>query len=135
MGILIKYNGFLVAWKSAWIKARCVSSGGAEAYALSECVRWGLHIKCIGEGLSIDMPDRPTILSDATAALGFAGKSDGTGEIKRIDLREAWIKELKSDDITRVEVPGTLDQADPSTKILSLPDSQAHGDALMPRRG
>ena len=81
MGILIKYNGFPVAWKSAWIKARCVSSGEAETYALSECVRWGLHIKYIGEELSIDMPDKPTILSDATAALGFAGKADGTGKL------------------------------------------------------
>jgi hypothetical protein len=123
-----------VAWKSAWIKARCVSSGEAETYALSECVRWGLHIKYIGEELSIDMPDRPAILSDATAALGFAGKSDGTGEMKHIDLREAWIKELKSDDIIRVKVPGTLDQTEPFTKILSLSEFQAHEDAIMPRR-
>ena len=134
MGILIKYNGFPVAWKSAWIKARCVSSGEAETYALSECVRWGLHIKYIGEELSIDMPDKPTILSDATAALGFAGKADGTGKMKHIDLREAWIRQLKSDDVIRVKVPGTLNQADPFTKILSLSDFQAHEDALMPRR-
>ena len=133
MGILIKYNGFPVAWKSAWIKARCVSSGEAETYALSECVRWGLHIKYIGEELAIDMPDRPTIQSDAIAALGFAGRTDGAGKMKHIDLRAAWIKEPKADDIIRVKVPGALNQADPFTKILSLSDFQEHLDAIMPR--
>ena len=88
MGILIKYNGFPVAWKSAWIKAKCVSSGEAESYALSECIHWALHLKYIGEELSIQMTDRPTVQRDTNAALGFAGKTDGTGRMKHIDLRE-----------------------------------------------
>ena len=133
MGLLIKYNGFPVAWKSAWIKARCVSSGEAESYALSECIRWALHLKYIGEELAIDMPDKPTIQSDATAALGFAGKTDGTGKMKHIDLREDWVRDLKSNDIIRVKVPGTLNQADPFTKILPLSDFQEHEDEIMPR--
>ena len=133
LGILIKYNGFPVVWKSAWIKARCVPSGKAETYALSECIHWALHIKYIGEELAIDMPSKPTIKSDATAALGFAGRTDGTGKMKHIDLREAWIEELKSDDIIRVKVPGTLNEANPFTKILGLSDFQDHEDAIMPR--
>ena len=130
---MIKYNGFPVAWKSAWIKARRVSSGEAETYALSECIRWALHIKYIGEELSIEMPDKPTILSDATAALGFAGNADRTGKMKHIDLREAWVKELKSNDVIRTKVPGPINQADPFTKILPLSDFQEHEDELMPR--
>ena len=133
MGILIKYNGFPVAWKSAWIKARCVSSGEAESYALSECIRWALHLKYIGEELSIEMPDRPTVQSDASAALGFAGKTDGTGKMKHIDLREDWVRDLKSNDIIRTKVPGELNQADAFTKILPLSDFQDHEDEIMPR--
>lgn len=79
------------------------------------------------------MPSKPTIKSDATAALGFASRTDGAGKMKHIDLREAWIEELKSDDIIRVKVPGPLNEADPLTKILGLSDFQDHEDAIMPR--
>ena len=71
MGIIITYDGLPVLWKSASIKATCQSPGEAEVYARSETIRHALHITYVGEKLTIRMPDRPTVLCDASAAIGW----------------------------------------------------------------
>jgi hypothetical protein len=88
MGILITYDGFPVLWKSVSIKATCQSSDEAEVYALSKAIRHALHMKYVGEELTISMPERPTIHCDASAAIGFADCVEGVGRMKHIDLHE-----------------------------------------------
>ena len=69
MGILISYDEFPALWKSTSIKATCQSSGKAEVYALSEAIRHALHMKYVGEELTISMPEKPTIRCDAPDAI------------------------------------------------------------------
>jgi hypothetical protein len=135
MGILITYNGFPVLWKSASIKATCQSSGEAEVYALSEAIRHALHMKYVGEELTISMPEKPIIRCDASAAIGFADCVEGVGRMKHIDLRECWVQQMRSDETIKQKCDGTANKADQMTKILPLNAFKAEEDELMPMYG
>lgn len=133
MGILVTYNGFPVTWRSTRIKATCQSSGEAEVYALSEAIRQALHVKYVGEELTLPMPDKPAIRCDASAAIGFADCVEGVGRMKHIDLRENWIQEMRSDKTTKEKCDGKVNKADSFTKVLPLCGFQEIEDDLMPR--
>ena len=135
MGILITYNGFPVSWKSASIKATCQSSGEAEVYALSEAIRLALHMKFVGEELTISMPVQPTIQCDASAAIGFADCVEGVGRMKHIDLRSCWVQQMRSDETIKLKCDGTANKADHFTKILPLNAFKTEEEGLMPMYG
>ena len=132
MGILITYNGFPVLWKSASIKATCQSSGEAEVYALSEAIRHALHMKYVGEELTISMPVQPIINCDASAAIGFADCVEGVGRMKHIDLRSCWVQQMRSDETIKIKCDGTANKADHFTKILPLEAFKTEENELMP---
>ena len=137
MGILITYNRFPVLWKSASIKATCQSSGEAEVYALSEAIRHALHVKYVGEELTISMPEKPIIRCDASAAIGFFDCVEGVGRMKHIDLRGCWVQQMRSDETIncKQKCDGTANKADQMTKILPLNAFKAEEDELMPMFG
>ena len=111
---------------------RVSPSGEAEIYALSEAVRATLNLKYIGEELGISVPDTPVIRCDATAALGFASNTGTVGRLKHIDLRNEWVKQLRSAETIKVKEDTKTNKADQFTKILSTPEYQKGEDELMP---
>ena len=56
---------------------------------------------------------------DATAAIGKIQGPRGGGKMKHIDLRNAWIQQLRDKNVVDViKVPGTANGADFFTKLL-----------------
>ena len=96
-----------------------VSSGEAEIFALSEAIRQALHLRYIGEEVGLDMPAKIPVMVDAAAALALAENTMGVGRMKHLDLRTAWIQEMKNcGKIQLIKVDGTSNDADFFTKIL-----------------
>ena len=57
---------------------------------------------------------------DSTAAIGKIQGPRGSGKMKHIDLRDAWIQRLRSKKIVDiVKVAGTENKADFFTKLLT----------------
>ena len=135
MGILITYDGSPVLWKSTYIKATCQSSGEAEMYALSEAIRHALHMKYVGEELTISMLEMPTIRCDASTAIRFVDCVEGVDRMKHIDLRECWVKEMRSNETIKQKCDGTANKANQMTKILPLNAFKAEEDEIMPMFG
>ena len=81
----------------------------------------------------MDMPDKPAIRCDASAAIGFADCVEGVGRMKHIDLRENSIQEMRSDKTITEKCDGKVNKADSFTKILPLCGFQEIEDDLMPR--
>ena len=104
-------------------------------YALSEAIRHALHMKYVGEELTISMPEKPTIHCDASAAIGFADCVEGVGRMKHTDLRECWVQEMRSNATIKQKCDGTANKADQMTKILPLNAFKAEEDELMPMFG
>jgi hypothetical protein len=134
MGVLATYNGCAIGWLSKYITGVMVSSGEAEVFALSEAIRWALHLKYVGEELGITMPDSVPIMVDATVAIAFAENWQGVGRMKHLDLRAAWIREMKSSvrdrKVRLVKVPGPENKADFFTKILPTAEHTSSVDDL-----
>ena len=114
------------------IKSTCRSSGEAEVYALSEAIRHALHMKYVGEELTIRMPERPVVNCDASAAIGFADCVEGVGRMKHIDLREQWVQQMRLNDTVKVKCDGTANKADQMTKVLPLNAFKDEEAKLMP---
>ena len=56
---------------------------------------------------------------DANAAIAFANNTASAGRMKHIDVRLAWMKELRSRKLIEFEkVDGTINLADFFTKVL-----------------
>jgi hypothetical protein len=121
-GILGTYNGMPFDWNSSWIKATCTSSGEAEVYALSECVKIALHFHWICDELKIPSPASIPIHCDAEAALGFYKNLGGATQsrLKHIDLRSQWVCDMRdSKDIVLVQhIAGVENPANFFTKVL-----------------
>ena len=65
------------------------------------------------------MPSKIPVMVDAAAALAFAENTLGVGRMKHLDLRAAWIQEMKTcGKIQLVKVDGGSNDADFFTKIL-----------------
>ena len=119
MGISIRFNGYLIGWISKHITGIMVSSGEAEIFALSEAIRQALHLQYIGQEIGLEMPSKIPIMVDAAAALAFAENTVGVGRMKHLDLRSAWIQEMKTcGKIQLIKVDGVSNDADFFTKIL-----------------
>jgi hypothetical protein len=135
MGILGTYNGMPFHWNSSWIKAVCNSSGEAEVYALSECVKMAVHFRWVCEELKIDSPERIPIYCDAEAAMGFFKNLGGVSQsrLKHIDLRATWVMEMRDSAklVELLHIPGVDNPANFFTKVLGATDFRKESDHLM----
>ena len=131
-GTMIRYNGMPIWWytglqkttSSQWydgltLSEIATSSANGETLAASDTLVRGLHVTYVSEELNISVP-RPIIIDiDANAALGFLNNTGGGGRMKHIDIREAWIQQLRDRDVvTFNKVDGKLIKANFMTKLL-----------------
>ena len=148
-GIYITYNGMAVTWKSYFqqcvstnydkraedsVDVFATSSAEAEIHAATDAVKEGLHLKYIAEELSIYVPNKIRVGVDAGAAIGFINNTGSPQRLKHIDLRLAWVNQLR--DHSRVEfvkVIGTENPADFFTKIQGYPAFKEAEERMMQR--
>ena len=96
-----------------------MASGESEVHAMSDGLRWGLHVSHIGQEFGIPMPSTLQVYVDATAAIGFARSHSGSTRMKHLDLRLAWIRQLKDSSLADfVKLDGEVNKADFFTKLL-----------------
>jgi hypothetical protein len=132
MGIAVMYNGHLIHWVSKLIQGIMTSSCEAELHALSEAVRLAMHFRYIGEELGIPMPTRVPVMVDAAAAIAFANNTLGVGRMKHLDLRSAWVRQVKTcEHVEITKVKGTVNVADYFTKILPVGQFRDDTQALI----
>ena len=74
----------------------------------------------MAQELGISIPGKIRIYADATAAIGFANGASGQSRMKHLDLRQAWIQQIRDRSIAEfIKVDGTDNKADFFTKLLS----------------
>ena len=119
-GCLITYNGTPVDWISSKQLCIATSSGDAESRALATAVQRGLQVQYLAEELKLSTPARLQIYVDANAAIGFARNNGGTSRMKHIDIREAWVQQIRDKkQIQILKIAGTKNPADFFTKLLT----------------
>ena len=112
------YRGMPFHWCSEWIQVR-QSSAEAEAFEMSQCVKAARHFKYLMEELDLPHHQVTNIQVDATAAIAFANNTASAGRMKHIDVRSAWMQDLRyRGSINFVKVNGNDNPADFFTKIL-----------------
>lgn len=145
-GGLVLYNDMPVLWYSKHQKCKGTShqedldtfhiataSAEAELYAAADALKASLHLRYIGQELSIEMGAVVTLQVDATAAIGKIQGPRGGGKMKHIDLRQGWIKQLRDTSICHVEkVAGEENKADFFTKLLGRNNFRVIEGELMP---
>ena len=83
-------------------------------------------------GTDIKVPKKVAITIDAAAAEGFIQNTGKIGRMKHIDLREAWVKDLRDrQHIEFIRKTGPENRADFFTKILTGSQFKAAEDRLM----
>ena len=153
-GTLIKYNGMPVGWLSRLQKCMgtslqpdmedtfadedldayeiATSSAGAELHAAADSLKLGLHTHHVAKELNLPVSDTIIMKVDSTAAIGKIQGPRGSGKMKHLDLRDAWIQRLRNKKIVDiVKVLGTENGADFFTKLLSRAEFCKHEDQLM----
>lgn len=132
-GIIIYYNGMAVTWGSYFQQCRgtdyktgteytddliALSSAESEIHAAADAAKESLHLKYIAEELELPVPAQMPLGVDAGAALGFIRNTTTVGRQKHINLRMAWVKNLRQPyQIDFTKVLGTENPADLFTKI------------------
>lgn len=86
----------------------------------------------LGEEMKIKVPKPLIIFTDSSGAIGYARNNGGAGKMKHIDIRSAWVQQLRNaGEIELQHVPGTENKADFFTKILPRPATMAAVDCMM----
>jgi len=95
------------------------SSGEAEIFAYSEATKAMLHMSYIAEELHIPSWPKPMLLQcDATTALAFAENRGTPTRLKHLEVRQAWILQLRdTSQIIGIKVDTLLNKADLPTKM------------------
>ena len=153
-GTLIKYNGMPVGWLSRLQKCMgtslqpdmedtfadedldayeiATSSAGAELHAAADSLKLGLHTHHVAKELNLPVSDTIIMKVDSTAAIGKIQGPRGSGKMKHLDLRDAWIQRLRNKKIVDiVKVLGTENGADFFTKLVSRADFCKEENLLM----
>ena len=146
-GAEIKYNGMPVGWMSKFQKCKGTSfdeemtlddyyistaSAEAELHAAADTLKLALHIHHVAKEMNLPVPQSIPLLVDATAAIGKIQGPRGSGKMKHIDLRDAWITQLRNRNIVDIiKVPGSDNGADFFTKLLSRVEFCRHESRLM----
>mgnify|MGYP001295664004 FL=1 len=144
-GTIVKYNGMPVGWLSKLQKCMgtslkpevedifanddldayevATSSAGAELHAAADSLKLGMHIHHVAKELNLPVSDTIIMKVDSTAAIGKIQGPRGSGKMKHLDLRDAWIQRLRNKKIVDiVKVLGTENGADFFTKLVSRAD-------------
>ena len=101
------------------------SSAGAELHAAADSLKLGMHIHHVAKELNLPVSDTIIMKVDSTAAIGIVKIQGprGSGKMKHLDLRDAWIQRLRNKKIVDiVKVLGTENGADFFTKLVSRAD-------------
>lgn len=153
-GTIVKYNGMPVGWLSKLQKCMgtslkpevedifanddldayevATSSAGAELHAAADSLKLGMHIHHVAKELNLPVSDTIIMKVDSTAAIGKIQGPRGSGKMKHLDLRDAWIQRLRNKKIVDiVKVLGTENGADFFTKLVSRADFCKEEDKLM----
>ena len=133
-GSILCYDGMPVAWRSSFQSCRmtsmsdpyaitdadiAISTGYGETVAMGETLKLGTHMSYVGDEMGAKLTYPLNIYVDASAAKGFADSVGKNTRMKHIDVRRAWIKQLRDRDFVRfMRVPGTENLADFFTKLL-----------------
>ena len=134
-GSALTFNGMIFAWRSAFQSCRMTSytsgdefsidseiaqaTAGSEVYAMAETMKLARHFGFVAEEKGIKFTYPIEIKVDASAAKGFAESVGKVSKMKHIDVRMAWVKELRNRNLVTFErVPGTENLADFFTKLL-----------------
>ena len=142
-GIEVTYDGMPIDWRSQYQKCTgteyngdrdliALSSGEAETYAAADAAKLAMHFKYVCEETDIKVPKKVAITIDAAAAEGFIQNTGKIGRMKHIDLREAWVKDLRDrQHIEFIRKTGPENPADFFTKIITGSQFKAAEDRLM----
>ena len=108
------------------------SSTEAETWSLAEGCKLGKHLVHLCQELGIVFPNPMVVCTDSTGAIGFARNNGGTSRMKHIDIREAWVQQLREKKELEIKhIPGTENPADFFTKILPRPATLAAMNRMM----
>ena len=119
-GCLITYNGMPVDWCSTKQLCIATSSADAESRALSTSIQRGLHTQYLAEELALHLEPTLPVYVDAAAAIGFARNNGGTSKMKHIDIRAAWVQQIRDKkQIKILKIAGTKNPADFFTKLMT----------------
>ena len=119
-GCLITYNGMPVDWCSSKQLCIATSSADAESRALSTSIQRGLHTQYLAEELGLQLEPMLPIFVDANAAIGFARNNGGTSKMKHIDIRAAWVQQIRDKKQIQIQkIAGTKNPADFFTKLMT----------------
>ena len=73
----------------------------------------------LAEELRLSIRAKLKVCVDANAAIGFARNNCGTSRMKQIDIREAWVPQIRDKEKIEVfKIAGTKNPADFFTKLL-----------------
>ena len=146
-GIEVMYDGMPIDWRSQYQKCSgtehngdreliALSSGEAETYAAADAAKLAMHFKYICDEIEIKAPERVPIVIDASAAEGFIKNTGKIGRMKHIDLREAWVTDLRDQGkLEFIRKSGPDNNADFFTKIITGSQLNAAEDRLMGHLG
>jgi len=124
-GVVIYIQDMPVAWVSTKQKSIALSTAQAELHALSTGVQHGLHAWYIAQELGLEVGERLQTYVDASAAISFALKIGSKTKMKHLDIRKAWIQQLRDRKLVDINKVDTKDQkADALTKIMGKVEYQ-----------
>ena len=138
-GTQVNYNGMPTGWNSKLQKCMGTSmtpkfeklfaegsldeyeiataSAESELHAAAESL---IHIQHIAQELGLPVQETIRMKVDSTTAIGKIQGPRGSGKMKHIDLRDAWIQRLRCRKIVDiVKVAGTENGANFFTKLLT----------------
>jgi len=149
-GTLVTYDDMPVAWKSYFQKVTgtsrdskveydedliATSSADSETHAAGDSARVALHLANICDEIDIKVPKPLVMMMDAQASRDFIEATGTSTRMKHIDLREAWICNLRSTLHSKQMIieweAGELNESDFLTKITTGEKFRKRQDKLM----
>jgi hypothetical protein len=117
---IAELNGIPVHWRSRKQPKTVLSPAHAEIYALSEGVKEARYLQWILADMGIELPWPIVVKVDNTQVISFCNQTCLDSKLKgMIDNRENWVRELKNDNLVRVEyVQSRFNHADILSKCL-----------------
>ena len=110
------------------------SSDEAEVHVAADAVKEGLHLKYVADELGIFVGDKIKVGIDAGAAIGFISNTGSPARLKHINLRVAWVRQLRDhSQVEFVKVLGTDNPANFFTKIQGYPAFKEAEERMMKR--
>ena len=153
-GILVTYNGMPVSWKSSFQQCKgteispylsiiereildeegeiSTSSAESETHAAADATKVAMHMTHICEEIGEEIEKPVEINIDAGAAMGFINNTGTIGRMKHIDLRQAWMDQVRDRSKVKFKkIAGPDNPADFFTKVITGPPFKIVQERLM----